>query len=258
MEKVNEKDFNILVAQLEELQSRINQLEGLKSDIREIKQINELGEDVAKEIAEEVKELRKHNIHIPFLEKQAEKVLYPKKRRTSKARPLLESEIRDALAATPSARQAAKKLGVHYDTYKRFAIMYGLHKTVPPSERRRCKVTGPIDPFSGKFPLNDLLDGKHPKFPVHRLKDKLIRSGLKKAECEMCGCKERRVTDGKIPLLLNFEDGDFTNRKLENLKVYCYNCTFLLGRPYFKRGTINFNFDPDVMQGAKKPLPARH
>ena len=51
--------------------------------------------------------------------------------------------------------------------------------------------------------IEDLLNGKHTKFPVHRLKDKLIRSGMKKAECEICGYKERRITDGKIPLLLN-------------------------------------------------------
>ena len=41
--------------------------------------------------------------------------------------------------------------------------------------------------------LNDILDGKHPEFPVHRLKDKLIRSGIKKAECEQCEFRERRI-----------------------------------------------------------------
>ena len=41
---------------------------------------------------------------------------------------------------------------------------------------------------------------------------------MKKSECEMCGYKERRVVDGKIPLLLNFEDGDIRNRNIENLK----------------------------------------
>ena len=83
-----------------------------------------------------------------------------------------------------------------------------------------------VDPNKGKYPIQDVLDGKYPNFPVHRLKDKLIRSNIKKAECEQCGFHERRITDGKLPLLLNFEDGNKHNHALVNLKLLCYNCTF--------------------------------
>ena len=115
----------------------------------------------------------------------------------------------------------------------------------------------PVNPYKGKYPITKILNNECPNFPVHRLKDKLIRSGIKKNECEQCGYKERRITDGKIPLLLNFEDNNKNNHKLENMRILCYNCTFVAGRGYIKRGTVHFNMDPDVMQGAKFPLKAR-
>ncbi len=123
-----------------------------------------------------------------------------------------------------------------------------------------------VKPFSKKDFINNIIKKKQKnKFLSEQqeeyynvLKDKLIRSGIKSSECEMCGYKERRIVDGKIPLLLNFEDGDISNRTLENLKIYCFNCTFNCGRGYIKRGTIHFNMDPDVIQGAKKPIKARH
>ena len=115
----------------------------------------------------------------------------------------------------------------------------------------------PVNPYKGKYPINKILNNQFPDFPIHRLKDKLVRSGIKKSECEQCGFSERRITDGKIPLLLNFEDGNRHNHQLENLKILCYNCTFVSGRGYIKRGTVHFNMDPDILQGAKFPIKAR-
>ena len=86
---------------------------------------------------------------------------------------------------------------------------------------------------------------------------KQVHDKINDVECEQCGYGERRITDGKIPLLLNFEDGNKTNHNIENLKILCYNCTFCSGRGYIRRGTIHFNMDPDVIQGAKKPIRAR-
>ena len=85
---------------------------------------------------------------------------------------------------------------------------------------------------------------------MYRIKDKLIRGKLKEPKCELCGYKERRVTDGKIPLILNFLDGNPKNHLLENMKLYCYNCTFIAGKGYIRRG--NYLFDPDWLQGSEK------
>ena len=40
----------------------------------------------------------------------------------------------------------------------------------------------------------------------------------------MCGYSESRITDGKVPLILAFKDGDRSNHVLENLEIVCYNC----------------------------------
>ena len=88
--------------------------------------------------------------------------------------------------------------------------MYGVHVICDPTVRKTKDLNSTIDPNKGRYPLSKILSGKCPNFPIHRLKDKLIRSGTKKTECEQCGYSERRITDGKIPLLLNFEDGNKT------------------------------------------------
>ena len=42
------------------------------------------------------------------------------------ARPILESQIKAAQAKSLSARQAAKTLGISYNTYKKYAKLYGI------------------------------------------------------------------------------------------------------------------------------------
>ena len=59
------------------------------------------------------------------------------------------------------------------------------------------------------------------------LKGRLIHESLIAEECNCCGFNERRVVDYKVPLILNFIDGNQKNWKLENLEMLCYNCYFL-------------------------------
>jgi hypothetical protein len=124
--------------------------------------------------------------------------------------------------------------------------MYGLWEPKPNVKGER----NIFDPQRGKYPLSEVLQGKWPDYPVYRIKDKLIRSGIKAAKCELCGFSEKRVTDGKIPLILNFMDGNEKNHLLENMKLYCYNCTFTSGRGYIRKG--NHYFDPDWLQDGDK------
>jgi hypothetical protein len=78
----------------------------------------------------------------------------------------------------------------------------------------------------------------------------------------MCGFSEKRLTDSKMPLLLVFQDGNMKNHKLENLKILCYNCSFLYGKGSgagcIKRGKkYTLLDDPDRAQGAVKELKAK-
>ena len=45
--------------------------------------------------------------------------------------------------------------------------------------------------------------------------------------CSRCNFAERRVTDQKIPVILNFIDGNKKNWNLNNLEFLCYNCSYL-------------------------------
>lgn len=56
----------------------------------------------------------------------------------------------------------------------------------------------------------------------HKLKNKLIEAGYKKAECEICGLST--WLDKPIKLHLHHKDGDHTNNTLENLQILCPNC----------------------------------
>ena len=58
------------------------------------------------------------------------------------------------------------------------------------------------------------------KSPI--LKGKLIRDGIKKDECEICGVS---IWQGvKLPLELHHKDGDHYNNNFENLQILCPNC----------------------------------
>jgi hypothetical protein len=168
--------------------------------------------------------------------------------------PLLESEIRDAQSKRITAADAARYLKVSYPTYKKYAMLYGIWKT-----NVNYKKEGIIlDPEKGRYPLSKILDGQFPNYPIYRLKDKLVQSGTKLPECEQCGYSERRITDGKLPLILNFEDGNHKNHKLENVKLFCYNCTFCSGKGYIRRGKkYHVMDDPDRAQDAKYDVQKR-
>lgn len=141
---------------------------------------------------------------------------------SGKSRPLLESEIRAAQDESHSAAEVARKLGVSYNTYKKYAKMYDIME--------RCKCTDATglpkvhNPYRGKYPLEEILMGMHPSYSPSRLKKKILAAKIKQEVCEVCGYSERRVTDGKVPLVLAFKDGDRTNHVLENLEMVCYNC----------------------------------
>ena len=240
----------------QQIVKKLEELDALKAKVEHLLSLSEIGQDVRKEL-EEFKELRNKGVTIPHLEKQFADQIYPKRQAMGRySKPITESEIKEAQERAPSAKFAARLLGITYNTFKNYAKKYGIHKTKGwPIEKGKTAPRSLSNPHVGKYPINDILGGKHPDFPIHRLKDKLIRSGIKKLECEQCGFHERRITDGKIPLLLNFEDNNNKNHKIENIRMLCYNCTFTSGKGYISKGPKVF--DPDILQDSKKILKQR-
>ena len=130
---------------------------------------------------------------------------------------LLESEIKTAQDESYSAAEAARKLGVSYNTYKKYARLYGIMERVKNPPQKGMKKE--FNPYKGKYPLNELLEGLHPNYPEPRLRGKILKAKVKPEKCEVCGFSEKRITDDKVPLMLAFKDGDRMNHRLENLEL---------------------------------------
>lgn len=164
-------------------------------------------------------------------------------------RPLMAHEILEAKKILSekfpngfNESMVARQLRVNYFTYKKYAKMHNVWSPKPNIRGKKNLV----DPERGKHPLSEILEGKHPTCSVFVIKKKLLGGGKKEEKCEKCGWHERSLANGKVPLFLNFMDDNPKNHALENMKLYCPNCTLTNGRGYFRSGRKYF--DPDWLQ----------
>ena len=115
-----------------------------------------------------------------------------------------------------SMASAAVKLKMHFNTFKKYALFYGVYKPNPSGKGMNKKDNG------SKIPLEEILNGNHPQYQTYKLKKKLIGAGLKKNECEVCGLDS---WNGKVlNCALDHIDGDRSNHSLSNLRILCPNC----------------------------------
>ena len=126
-----------------------------------------------------------------------------------------EEEFRKVCKESDSMAKAAIKLGLHFNTFKKYAIKFGCYETNQ-SGRGINKKGVP------KFELNDILEGDHPHFQTYKLKNRMLKAGLIENVCSICG-----VTDWlgqKLNMELDHIDGNRSNHKMENLRMLCPNC----------------------------------
>ena len=142
------------------------------------------------------------------------------------ARPILESQIKAAQEKSRSAFEAARTLGISYNTYKKYAKLYGIFEDL--KNPFGVGIERKVGIRNIKYNIEDLINGKHVHYPLHKFKNKLFDSGYLPKVCGSCGFSEERITDGKMPLLIDFLDGNLNNRQLDNIRPLCYNCFFLL------------------------------
>ena len=135
---------------------------------------------------------------------------------------LTEQMIERAIGNTRSNSEAARWLGVSYNTYKKYAKLYQLWDAhLNEAGKGISKKV-----LNSKYNLDDILEGKHSDYPSKKLEQRLISTGYLPSECSLCGWNEERLVDGKICIALDHIDGDDTNHKLENLRLLCPNCYF--------------------------------
>jgi|TARA_R110000772_G_scaffold96985_3_gene196010 hypothetical protein len=146
---------------------------------------------------------------------------------------LTKEDIVRAQNVTRSNMAAARYLHVSYNHYKKYAKMYKNEDGINLLEAHMNQSGEGIPKFalSGnkELPLLDLLEGRVPieHFDARKIKARLLSEGKLVEVCDKCNFAERRITDQKIPVILNFKDGNKKNWHLDNLEFLCYNCSFL-------------------------------
>ena len=142
-----------------------------------------------------------------------------------------------AMAKTKSNKAAARYLNCSYIHYKMWAKRY--EATLPGFanlfEQHKNQSGKGIPKFlsNGKprreFALLDIIEGRldPSSFNPNKIKYRLLQEGYMKEECYSCGFHEHRILDYKMPLIMNFKDGNKQHYRLENLEMLCYNCYFL-------------------------------
>ncbi len=140
---------------------------------------------------------------------------------------LSKEQIVAAQGKTLSNMTAARYLHVSYQHYKKYAKMYNLF------EQHKNQAGKGIPKYlkgPKKMPhMKEIIEGRiaASSFNPNKLKYALIEQGYIAEECAVCGFKERRVLDYKIPLLLHFKDKNSNNYSLDNVQLLCYNHYFL-------------------------------
>lgn len=146
---------------------------------------------------------------------------------------LTKEDILRAQKMTRSNMAAARYLHVSYNHYKKYAKMYKNDDGIVLLEAHKNQSGTGIPKFalkgSSKIPLMDLLEGRVPieHFQAREIKERLIFEGMIEEKCAKCNFSERRIKDTKVPVILNFKDGNKKNWHLDNLEFLCYNCSFL-------------------------------
>lgn len=157
--------------------------------------------------------------------------------RMPKAKPFTKNDLLKAMRYTRSIRAAAKYLGCSYQHLKPYMKLFRVDDADPNSptlfqvhKNQNGKGIPKFLPNRRKEPnvkriFEEGLGWE--SFTPDKIRVRGIAEGYLKDECYACGFHERRVTDYKIPLLLNFKDGNKCNYLINNLEQLCYNCYFL-------------------------------
>jgi hypothetical protein len=144
---------------------------------------------------------------------------------------LTRKDIEWAMSETKSNTQAARLLRVNIRTYKKYAKVYKDEETGKSLYDLHSNPSGLGITRGGRGQHLDpqkLIDGEYYYLTKSALKKAIVSNALKAECCDNCGFSERRIFDYSMPLLLDFIDGDSSNKKLDNIQFLCYNCYYLL------------------------------
>ena len=130
-------------------------------------------------------------------------------------------ELEEAVRSSTSIRQVISKLGLvpaggNYQHVKEKIKDLGLDCSHFKGQGWNKGVS-----TGARRPVEDYLK-KGKRVQSYRLKLRLISSGIKLAQCEICGIKE--WNNQPAPLELDHINGDHMDNRIENLRILCPNC----------------------------------
>ena len=181
-------------------------------------------------------------------------------------------DIERAMRNSLSNKHAARYLGISYPTYKKYASLYTDENGVTYFDKH-MNINGVGVPKiglrkAGGPTIWDILSGVVDPlfFSPKQLKRMLLEECVFEEKCCRCGFDEKRVLDQKVPLLLNFIDGNKRRWRRENIEFLCYNCYFLTIGEVFEQKqldamedhtvqkvkAIDFELPPQIEQAVKQ------
>lgn len=129
----------------------------------------------------------------------------------------------DAIANTKSNSAAARWIGVHMSTWKKYADQYGLYE----GHNNQAGYGIKKGWATYHIKMEDILEGKiENSYPRATFKRRLIDEKFMLEECTLCGWNERNIVTEKICLALDFIDDDRKNFKYDNIRLLCPNCYY--------------------------------
>jgi hypothetical protein len=143
-----------------------------------------------------------------------------------RAIPFSEADLRAAIEQAVCWADALRFLGYvpkgsNFKTLKKYATQWRIptdHFDPHTGQRRAA--------LSQAFPLEEILVANS-TYPRGKLKRRLLRAGLKRPFCEMCGQGEN-WRGRHMSLILDHVNGVSDDNQLENLRMVCPNCAATL------------------------------
>lgn len=133
-----------------------------------------------------------------------------------------DDQITEAVSKSTSMNAAAVSLGINLTTLKDRATKLGVYQ---PNQGRK-NIPRPEQNIDRTIPLEEILQGNHPTYQTHKLRLRLIKSGIKDQWCEICGTSH--WGGQQLSLILDHINGINDDHRLENLRIICPNCDSLL------------------------------